>query len=219
VDAGLRAQLAIQLYYDDETLGGLNLYATKSAEIDPDAPVAAELFAVHAALALGRARTESRLSEALGSRQMIGEAVGLMMERYKINDQRAFQFLARACSTSNIKVRDVAQEVVDESNRLYAPGANAQSGPLGLDVVDRPNPAAAARARWVMRAWEGAEAECQWHPRLGDRRCRAPAGQWCPGVPPVGAWHLRTNCEPRPGCRLHNWGGTRRRTAPRPDPR
>jgi GAF domain-containing protein len=126
VAAGLRAQLAIQLYYDDETLGGLNLYSTESAEIDPDAPVAAELFAVHAALALGRARTESQLNEALGSRQVIGEAVGLMMERYKINDQRAFQFLARASTTSNLKVRDVAQELVDEANRLYTPEVNSQ---------------------------------------------------------------------------------------------
>jgi GAF domain-containing protein len=123
VAAGLLAQLAIQLYYDGETLGGLNLYSTASREIDADAPVAAELFAVHAALALGRARNESRLNEALSSRQVIGEAVGLMMERYKINDQRAFQFLARASSTSNLKVRDVAQELVDEARRLYTPDA------------------------------------------------------------------------------------------------
>ena len=50
VKAGLKAQMAIQLYLEEKTLGGLNLYSTERETIDPEALHAAELFATHAAL-------------------------------------------------------------------------------------------------------------------------------------------------------------------------
>jgi GAF domain-containing protein len=119
VAAGLKAQLALQLYSEHETLGGLNLYSTELETIDPDALHAAELFATHAALALGRARRESQLNEAIDSRTVLGKAIGLVMERYQINDERAFQFIVRASSTSNMRAREVAAEIVDRANRDY----------------------------------------------------------------------------------------------------
>lgn len=120
VAAGLKSQMALQLYVEDETLGGLNLYSTESETIDPDALHAAELFATHAALALGRARRESQLNEAIDSRTVLGKAIGLVMERYKISDERAFQFIVRASSASNLKAREVAAEIVDRANDEYA---------------------------------------------------------------------------------------------------
>jgi GAF domain-containing protein len=119
VKSGLRAQLALQLYTEEQTLGGLNLYSTSSDTIDADAHRAAEPFAAHAALALGHARRESQLSEALESRAMIATAVGLVMARYQIDQTRAFQYLARASSASKIKLRDVAAEVVSNAEQAY----------------------------------------------------------------------------------------------------
>lgn len=119
VQRGLRSQLAVRLYDDGKTLGGLNLYSTSSDTIDPDAVHGAELFAVHAAIALGHAQEEHQLNEALSSRKVIGQAIGILMERYKIDQDRAFQFLTRASSTSNIKLRDVAQELVDTTDQNY----------------------------------------------------------------------------------------------------
>jgi GAF domain-containing protein len=119
VKAGLKAQMALQLYTEEETLGGLNMYSTKSETIHPEALHAAELFATHAALALGRARRESQLNEALDSRTVLGQATGILMERYKINAERAFQFIVRASSTSNLKARVVAHEIVDKANLDY----------------------------------------------------------------------------------------------------
>src|SRR5215213_11534632 len=53
VKTGLRSQLAVKLYVDDQgTLGGLNLYSTDSDEVDVEAEHMAELFAAHAAFAL-----------------------------------------------------------------------------------------------------------------------------------------------------------------------
>jgi GAF domain-containing protein len=117
VRAGLKSQLAVRLFLDDEgTMGGLNLYSTTSETLDPGAEGIADLFAAHAAIALGRAREIANLNDALHSRKLIGQAIGIIMERYDIDDDRAFAFLVRASSHSNVKLRDVAQDVVAKAN-------------------------------------------------------------------------------------------------------
>jgi GAF domain-containing protein len=117
VTEGLTAQLALKLYLDDEgTLGGLNIYSTTSADIDPEAVHMAELFAAHAAIALGYAKERENLNEALHSRKVIGQAIGIVMERYHLTEDRAFAFLVRASSHANTKLRDIAQTMVDQAN-------------------------------------------------------------------------------------------------------
>jgi len=117
LEAGLRSQMAVKLYLDSEgTVGGLNLYSTSCDEIQPEAESLADLFAAHAAIALGHARERDTLNEALHSRKVIGQAIGMLMERYEMDEDRAFAFLVRASSHSNIKLRDVAQELVDQRN-------------------------------------------------------------------------------------------------------
>ena len=59
------------------------------------------------------------LNQALHNRKLIGQAVGILMERYRIEADAAFQFLVRVSSTSNIKLRDVADEVVTSSVERY----------------------------------------------------------------------------------------------------
>ena len=56
------------------------------------------------------------------SRKIIGQATGILMERYDMNEDRAFAFLVRASSHGNIKLRAVAQELVDEYNRRWPQG-------------------------------------------------------------------------------------------------
>lgn len=124
VRMGVRAQMGVRLFVDQETLGVLNLYATEVDTIDADVAHTAELFAGHAAIALGRARREEQLSEAITTRKAIGQAIGLVMERYQIDEDRAFQFLIRVSTTSNIKIRDLAQELIETSNATYRPGGS-----------------------------------------------------------------------------------------------
>ena len=116
---GLRAQLAIGLYHDDETVGGLNLYSTESDTIDADAVQIAEMFPSHAALALGRSQYESQLGEALATRKVIGQAIGIVMERYQVDEDRAFQFLVRASRSGNIRLNAFARELVEGTNQKY----------------------------------------------------------------------------------------------------
>lgn len=116
---GVRSQLAVQLPVEKGGMGGLNLYSTSSDEISEDAVHAAELFATHAAIALGHARQTDQLNQALISRKTIGQALGILMERYHLDEDRAFQFMVRVSSTGNIKLRDVAQEIVSTTEDEY----------------------------------------------------------------------------------------------------
>ncbi len=79
----------------------------------------AELFAVHAALALGHAQREEQLTTALGSRKTIGQAIGIVMERFGVDDNLAFGYLARVSRDSNIKLRDIAHERVEQANNEH----------------------------------------------------------------------------------------------------
>ena len=115
---GLQSQMAVRLFLDDSgTLGGLNMYSTSAAVIDTDAPAIAELFAAHAAVAVGNARKVSNLNTALGSRKSIGQALGIIMERYHINEDGTFAFLTRASSHGNIKLNVIAQEIVAQADQ------------------------------------------------------------------------------------------------------
>jgi GAF domain-containing protein len=116
VKLGLRSQMALRLYVDDAgTIGGINLYSTTRENIAEDAPHVAEVFAAQAAVALGHAEEVHNLNAALRSRQQIGTAVGILIERYGLDEQGAFNFLARLSSHSNTKLRDIAARVVEDT--------------------------------------------------------------------------------------------------------
>jgi GAF domain-containing protein len=117
--AGVTAQMALPLRDGENVRGALNLYSTTDEGIHPEAVDIATLFATHVALALGWARTHEQLGSALATRKMIGQAVGLLMERYQINEEKAFAFLVRVSSTGNIKLRDVADELVTQTDTRY----------------------------------------------------------------------------------------------------
>jgi GAF domain-containing protein len=114
INLGLRSQMGMRLYTERETLGSLNMYSTIADTIDPDVQYMAELFATHASVALGRARREEELNTALLTRKVIGQAIGILMERYDLDENRAFTYLTRVSQHSNIKLREVAREVVEQ---------------------------------------------------------------------------------------------------------
>ena len=111
-ELGLGAQAAIQLLHNGER-AGLNLYAHKAGAFDHSIVYVAELFANQGGALLGYAEQVEQLSEALHTRTDIGTAVGILMERYRIDRQRAFAFLSRNSQDRNTKVRTMAQQVID----------------------------------------------------------------------------------------------------------
>jgi len=108
---GIRSQLSMRLHLDTKSRVGLNLYSRETEAFD-DPQHVAELFASHAKIALGYAQEVTELTQALATRTVIGKALGIVMERFSITDERAFEFLTRVSQTSNVKLREVAERLV-----------------------------------------------------------------------------------------------------------
>ena len=120
VAEGLRSQLGIRLRSGDTTIGVLNLYSTSSDTISLDTRHLAELFATHVAIAYSQVDKRDNLEQALASRETVGRAVGIVMERYQLTSDRAFEYLVRVSATSETKLRDVARQVVETTEQAYA---------------------------------------------------------------------------------------------------
>lgn len=112
--AGVRSQAGLRLYEADKARAALNLYS-RSVGALADIAFLAELFSQHARTAIRYAQEIDGLTEAITSRQLIGQAVGILMERYQLSDERAFAFLSRVSQDRNLKLRVVAQEVIDDT--------------------------------------------------------------------------------------------------------
>jgi GAF domain-containing protein len=118
-EAGMHSVLSLKLGWDD-SLGSLNLYAKTPAAYGEGELTRGNIFATHAALALEAQtildREQTRLQKlhtALISRDIIGQAKGVLMYRDLITADRAFHDLRMASQRLNIKLRDIAQRVVD----------------------------------------------------------------------------------------------------------
>lgn len=113
IEIGIGGVVSARLHSRGRTIGALNLYTR-----DPDRLTGAqardlELLAKHAAAALAAAMDHSTLVQALLTRSVIGRAQGVMMERYGLDDGRAFELLKRHSQESNTKLRDVAVRILD----------------------------------------------------------------------------------------------------------
>lgn len=117
VEAGMRSVLAYALV--GARLSALNLYGHLPAAFGATDRAQGQLFATLAAIALdfaerlaaGEDRSD-QLSQALGTREVIGQAQGILMERERISADQAFDVLRRASQRTNVKLRDVASQVV-----------------------------------------------------------------------------------------------------------
>ncbi len=106
--AGAGSMLSFQLYVEGDTLGALNLYAKGTGAFTDESEHVGLLVAAHAAVAFAEAQKTEQLQDALTTRDLIGQAKGILMERHKITAQQAFVVLTRASQKSNLKLRDVA---------------------------------------------------------------------------------------------------------------
>ena len=109
---GLRSVLSIHLFTDARVLGALNLYYAGIDEFAPDEVETAKVVAAHASVALARLRSERDLWHAIDSRHLIGQAQGILMERYRLTPEKAFAVLRRHSQQHNIKLHEVAGTLV-----------------------------------------------------------------------------------------------------------
>jgi GAF domain-containing protein len=111
-DLGWRSILSLGLSDDERTFGALNLYARQTSFFSTDDLAMGEVFSAHAAIALAGARERGGLLKAVDARHLIGQAQGILMERFSIDAEQAFTVLRRYSSHTNRKLRVVAEDIV-----------------------------------------------------------------------------------------------------------
>lgn len=127
VELGVLAMLAFPLYLDGTRIGALNLYSRVSGSFDESSVRSGRVLAAHAAVAYDSAHEIDGLRSALETRGVIGQAQGIIMARHAVGAETAFSVLRDASQARNVRLRVVAQEIVDGETG----GARAQARVVG----------------------------------------------------------------------------------------
>ncbi|WP_167203458.1 GAF and ANTAR domain-containing protein [Kribbella shirazensis] len=112
---GIRSVLDVPLATGDtprSTVGVLGLYSEQPDAFTADDEAIAHILAQHASVAVASARQEETMAQAVDARKLVGQAMGILMERFDVDGDRAFAILKRYSQDTNTKLRDVAQQLV-----------------------------------------------------------------------------------------------------------
>lgn len=124
VAAGAAGMLSIQLFVEGDDLGALNLFSRTAGALDEESEHVGLLFASHAAVAYAGAQQHEGLTRTVATRQLVGRAEGILMERHRVTAEQAFAMLVRVSQHRNTKLRDIAERLV-LSGRLDEPRPGA----------------------------------------------------------------------------------------------
>jgi GAF domain-containing protein len=113
---GLRSALALRLHTGGPTLGVLELFHPVPDAFGADEDAVAHILARHASVAVATARQEASLWQAVDARKLIGQAQGILMERFDLDADQAFAVLRRYSQDYNVKLRDVADGLISTRN-------------------------------------------------------------------------------------------------------
>jgi GAF domain-containing protein len=111
LELGVRSMASFRLFVHEDTMGALNFYSRRPGVFGAKARLLGQVFASHAGVALKAAITETNLETALASRDVIGQAKGVLMTRHGLTPDQAFARLRELSQDQNRPLRDVAEEV------------------------------------------------------------------------------------------------------------
>ncbi|MEU9390335.1 GAF and ANTAR domain-containing protein [Streptomyces sp. NPDC048324] len=111
---GIGSMMGFLLFTEDEDFGALNLYSRKSGMFTEASELAGWLLASHAAVAFSSARTHAQLEQAVATRHVIGEAMGILMGSRRLTEEEAFDVLRRYSQERNLKLREVARMICEQ---------------------------------------------------------------------------------------------------------
>lgn len=114
-ETGVASMLCFRLFAQGDTMGALNLYAKQRSAFDDEALAVGSVFATHAAVALAGAQQDEQMYKALQSRDVIGQAKGILMAQQGVSADEAFDILRRASQRMNIKLRELADRVASRT--------------------------------------------------------------------------------------------------------
>jgi len=122
-EIGAGGMLSFQLWVAGDNLGALNLYSRSPGAFTDESEHVGLLFAAHAAIAYANAQKQDQLAQGLATRDLIGQAKGILMERYQISGDQAFAVLVRTSQNSNRKLRDVADYLISHRELIHHQGS------------------------------------------------------------------------------------------------
>ena len=110
----IRSVMAFQLWIAGETMGALNVYAETANAFSEETRAIGLVFAAHSSVAWNAARRDEQFKKALSSRDVIGQAKGMLMERYGVNAIQAFELLRKLSQDSNTPLISIATDLVEK---------------------------------------------------------------------------------------------------------
>jgi len=111
-EVGVRSVVSLQLFTSRQSFGSLNLYARQPGSYSGHDVMVAEEVAAQLAVAIAASRDIEQRSAAMATRTVIGQAQGVLMERYSLQPEQAFAYLRRVSQHQNRKLAEVAAELV-----------------------------------------------------------------------------------------------------------
>jgi AmiR/NasT family two-component response regulator len=105
--------LSLWLWTNTASYGALNLYADETEAFQPQGYAIAQAIAAQLSVALAAQREIQHRSVAMMNRTVIGQAVGILMERLSLDPDEAFACLRRTSQTENRKLLTICNEIVE----------------------------------------------------------------------------------------------------------
>jgi GAF domain-containing protein len=112
----IRSVMAFQMFIAGETMGALNVYAEEPRAFGQASRDIGLIFAAHSSVAWNSARRDEQFRRALASRDTIGQAKGMIMERYGVDAVQAFEVLRKLSQDSNVPLVQVATELATKAH-------------------------------------------------------------------------------------------------------
>jgi hypothetical protein len=110
---GVHSVMSFQLYSHQSGTGALNLFGSQPRRHGAEAEAIGAMLATHAANALIAADRQQQFESALSTRDVIGQAKGVLMERFGVDAIQAFDLLTKLSQNSNTPVRQIAVQIVE----------------------------------------------------------------------------------------------------------
>jgi GAF domain-containing protein len=110
----IRSVMSFQMWIAGETMGALNVYAESPNVFSTETREIGLVFAAHSSVAWNAARRDEQFKKALASRDVIGQAKGMLMERYSVSAIQAFDLLRKLSQDSNTPLIQIAADLVEK---------------------------------------------------------------------------------------------------------
>jgi GAF domain-containing protein len=112
-ESPIRSILSFRLFVEHHSMGLLTFYSDQPHAFDNESMEIGLVMATHTALAWNTLRRDEQFRSALASRDVIGQAKGMIMERFQMDAVQAFQLLSRLSQNSNTPVVEIAYQIVN----------------------------------------------------------------------------------------------------------